>query len=186
MIQIEKSLKRGRLVYYFNFWDRFFSLLIPSFLVILLLCIGYWSLEIGIRKGKTASIIYSSLFLILILLPIVGYLFINKLSTFKGKSRSNNLNLVREFAKQKGYSIDNETNELCSIEVEVRFFSYHNTRWLTVLYENDLIHYNCTTFENINTPDIQIMNFKSPFSWFSNKKHERKLRNFMKSQLEPY
>lgn len=182
-INVEKSLKKGRLVYYYNFWGLFFTLLIPIIIMGSLLFFAYILMEKAILQENTEKMINVSLYTGALVTILIAYFLQSRLKKIKGKSRSNNVKLVREFAEQKGYEIIEETNEACLISVEPKFFKKQHERDLFIIYDKDFIYYNCTTFESVHSYKMSIENFRNPLLWFNNKRHERRFRKFIESNL---
>ena len=179
---VEKSLKKGRVVYQINFWDSFFTLLIPRFFIFVLLLPVYSYFKEAIEEENTEVLLYTSAYTLVVLIPVILYFLQSHLSSVEGRSRSNNVKLTREFAEQEGYKIHEETNEMCLIYVEPWFFHNTHKRWLIVLYDGDQIYYNCATFEDVWMPRYHIEDFRNPLLWFNNKRHERRFRKFIQNQ----
>ena len=87
-----------------------------------------------------------------------------------------------QFVKEQGYEINYQTNDIIFIDIKVRFFGFSDSRKITVIFKGTSLLLNCTTFVNINNSTVYISNFKSPFYWFANKKHEKIFIKFLKKQ----
>ena len=180
-MNVEKSIKKGKIIYSESFWDKFWTILLPLYFIILLLFISF---TIFINSYQSLSfnlyiIIASFSVFILSVALVIIYLKIDNLSVFKGKSRTFNKKLVLDYVKDQGYYISNQSNDFISIDIKVKFFAFSDYRYLTVLFNSNKIFYNCVTFENINAGRFSISNFKSPLYWFANKKCEKIFRNYL-------
>lgn len=181
---LEKSLKKKRLVYTFGFWDRFFTLSIPIFLLFCLWILGYGVVQEAWKNQEPRKIGIAVLYVFVVLTPVIAYFFQSKLHKLKGKSRTNNVKLARAFAEEYGYKIHRETNEFCLIAIKPWIFKHQHERWLTIIYDQDVVYYNCTTFENVNTyQNIRISDFRNPLLWFRNKRYEKRFKKFVESKL---
>jgi len=180
-MNVNKSIEKGRVIYNVSFWNKFWTLLLPVFLSVLLLLFSYFVFESNYNKpdNNWFILIGSSGFFIFVIFLIILYLKIDDLSKFNGRSRSLNKKLVFQFIKENIYQINEESNDFISVDIRVKFFGFSDFRSLTILFEGDNVYYNCVTFENVNVPNIYIMNFKSPLYWFANKNIERKFKNFL-------
>jgi hypothetical protein len=185
-MDVKKSIEKKRIIYNKSFWDCFWMLLLPVFLAILLLSSSFFVFESNYDKDYKENywliLIGSiSVFTVIIIL-IVFYFKIDNLTEFKGKSRTLNKKLVYQFVKEQGYEINYQTNDIIFIDIKVRFFGFSDSRKITVIFKGTSLLLNCTTFVNINNSTVYISNFKSPFYWFANKKHEKIFIKFLKKQ----
>lgn len=176
-MDIEKSINKGRIIYHENFWDKFWTLLLPIFVTFLILFNCLWvSQAIYDKPHKkyywSLLLITASIFIFIVIL-IILYFKIDSLSIVEGKSRNRNNKCVREFAKKSNYKIDEKSNNVFIVIIKSKFLVYSH-RYLTMIFDSNKIYYNCTTFDN----GYKMINFKSPFYWFYNKKVERDFRIF--------
>ncbi|TXD50802.1 MULTISPECIES: hypothetical protein [unclassified Polaribacter] len=183
-MNVEKSIEKKRIVYAKRFWDTFWSLLFPVFLSILLLVSSFIVFEN--TYGKTNKENYwfilmgsFSLFVI-ILVSIIFYFKLDILTEFKGKSRTSNKKMTHQFLEKQGYKSTHQTNNSIFFDIKVPFFGFSDYRKFTVLFKEKSLFYNCITFANLNRGEVYMFNFKSPFYWFANKKHEKFFREFLK------
>lgn len=181
-MNFEKSIEKGRIIYNESFWNKFWTLLMPVFITSLVLFNCFWIFEVIYDKPHKKHywlllLGTVSVFLFIVIL-IILYFKVDNLSKFEGKTRSNNIKLVREFAKKSLYEIKEKSNNIFIVTINSKLLGF-NKRYLTLIFDRNKIYYNCTTFENLFTFKFSITNFKSPFYWFHNRKIERIFRIFL-------
>jgi hypothetical protein len=146
--------------------------------------LGYGVVLEALEKEEAHKIGIAVLYVIAVLTPMIAYFLQSKLQKLQGKSRTNNVKLVRTFAVENGYKIHRETNEFCLMAIKPWIFKHQHERWLTIIYDQDLLYYNCTTFESLNTyQNFLISDFRNPLLWFRKKRYERRFKKFVESNL---
>ena len=180
---VKECIKKGRVIYNISFWNKFWTLLLPVFLTILLLFVLFIAFESLYDNPQNdyfwQILIGSSGLFIFIVSLIILYFKIDNISKFSGESRSQNKKNVLQFIKDNKCEINYKSNDYIIVSIKSKFLSYYNFRNLTILFEGNNVYYNCVTFENIAISGLYIKDFKSPFFWLVNKKVEKKLHSFL-------
>ncbi|MGH1386325.1 hypothetical protein [Kordia sp.] len=182
-IDIDASLKKRKLIYkrkglFATFMDLLF---VASFEVIVTIIFPFIAIAVFINNFDDTESFFLDLLLVIVSLLTATYIclsffFNNRLQQIKGVSGSKNRTIIKEYFKDLVDWKQVRQDQLIYIfEKGWDWTSLSYGRQITILYDGKDILINCISFTKYRTG--------SPFSWFFDRKIEKKLKQVFLEKL---
>jgi len=177
-VDILKSKEKERVVSKTSWFEKINDFLtytaligaIPTIIIILLIS--------QIKKGLDiiGPIVFLSIALGIGILLLYSLLNLDKLQRIKGTIKEQNRNAIKELAKELGWNIKMDNNEITIAAQTSNFFSTNWGRQILILYDGQDILINCQAFS--------LQGFKSPFHWSGNRDLEKMIKEEFEKRLK--